>query len=270
MKLYFSGIQDNRTLRWLESAGVSNILLNPQQMDRVNPSPRAGVVQDSPAYAEFKSGRAIYTVETYAAHVKEQQRRFAEAGHKLDFAVNYDVIGDPEESIRNWARLTGLGLKTVPVWHPAAGRRQLDAYLLCSEIVGLGGIAPAMHEKDEEVLQLVLDLCKIYPNRFHGFGFSDLKAISILKPYLWSLDTSKFLDGARRRLLIRRDSTGERLVAEQRRDLSAEELCIRNARNMQSFVQGVPEPAADAVADLPAPARPVRSYSLDRSRKFVR
>lgn len=267
MDLYFSGINDARTLEMAGRAGVTHILLNVCDLHLLA-SPRPHVIVDSPAYRKFK-GKKVPDIPGYVellAHAKA-------LGHRFDFTITYDEFNDPKGSLRNWNHLfRQYGLQTVPVFHLHGDRSILKDYLMASEVVALGGLVPAMRERDMDSLHSVMDLCRANPNRFHFLGLNWLGALAWLMPYLRSADTSKWLDGRRYRHLIHRDEeTGESLIQEFRPNEDGDLLSIANARNMQAFVKGESEPtAAELKPAAPAlqPRQAQKRYTLKMNTKY--
>lgn len=274
MRLYFSGISSDETLAFVNQAGVSHLLFDQFDLIKVWPAPRRGIVLDSGAYRAAKKGWQL-DVDAYALVI----RQALEAEHRFDFIVNLDVIreesgriiSDPLESLHNWNVLRRkYQIDTVPVYTRETPPHLLDSYIACSEIVGLGGLAVAMREKDEEAIEWAFRLCRQFPRRMHAFGLNNLDALACMMPYLFSADTSKFLDGGRYRHLIRRSADGLALVQEWREE-TRERLCVANARNMLAFVNGEPEPeGSQEKTAAPLPAAKRRTYQLDTSRKYTR
>lgn len=261
MKFYFSGIDSRKTYALLEKAGVRFILVD--QFDVRNiPVGRKGVMLDSGAYRAWKNSWTL-SMEFYA----ETARAFG----PFEQITTLDVFGDNRASYENWARLKcDHGLVTMPVWFFSEKEEDLKLlhnYSLWSNIVGIGGLVPAMRAKDTEMLEGLDRLCSLYPNRFHIFGLNWLHAFKILRDKIYSADSSKWLDGARYRHLIYFDRASDELV-QTKSDLSREQLCVLNAMNIEAYVNGLPEP-------LPEDQRPKwseqprsRRYLIDRNRKF--
>jgi hypothetical protein len=119
-----------------------------------------------------------------------------------------------------------------------------------------GKEARAFNKEREKVLRQLEKLVKQSPNRFHAFGLCWPKAITRLKPYLYSADTSIWLRGARyyELISIRASSKGTRYLAgsHYRYDDRADEwrereskelrriLCVESARNLATFVTEQP------------------------------
>lgn len=261
MKFYFSGIDSPKTYAMLEKAGVRFVLVDQFNVGNI-PAGRSGAMLDSGAYRAWKNGWTL-SLEFYA----ETARRFG----PFEQITTLDVFGDNQASFENWVRLKcDHRLVTMPVWffsEKAEDLKLLHSYSLWSNIVGIGGLVPAMRAKNGEMLDELDRLCSLYPKRFHIFGLNWLHALKVLRDKVYSADSSKWLDGARYRHLIYFDRDASELV-QTRSSLSREELCVRNAMNIEAYVAGLPAP-------LPEDQRPewgekprTRRYIIDKNRKF--
>lgn len=262
MKFYFSGIDSPKTYAMLEKSGVRFVLVDQFDVRHV-PGKRQGVMLDSGAYRAWKNGWTL-SLEFYA----ETARRFG----PFEQITTLDVFGDNRASYENWARLKcDHKLVTMPVWFFSENeedKKLLHNYSLWSSVVGIGGLVPAMRAKDAEMLDGLDRLCSLYPKRFHIFGLNWLHALKVLRDKIYSADSSKWLDGARYRHLIYFDRDFDELV-QTKSPLSREELCIRNAMNIETYVAGLTAPLpADQRPDWSAAPR-TRRYRLDRNRKFA-
>ena len=247
MILYFSGVKSAKELGMLKLAGVGHVLVD--QFDVWS----SGVLEwdghvalDSGAYWAFKHGKVLRTGSYRQALSRLVGMR------KFDFIVGLDDIGDPRQSKLNWVDLANRGIVTMPVWQWGADLRDLGFYLQRAPIVGIGGLVQLMRAKDEAMLAHLVHMCSTYPDRFHIFGINWLAAINRLQHLAHSADTSKWLDGARYRVLVFIHSRNRHLaeapakalvksmpeVAEFDRD----RLCIESARNMAMFVGSLPLP----------------------------
>src|SRR5262249_45540948 len=242
MNLYFSGIAGAAEYRMLESAEVKHLLVDPVDLKHISPG-RVHVALDSGAYRAFKRHFSL-DIANYLAVVR--------SNGPFDFAVALDVIGDAQATRENWERLCSLRISDdppfVPVFQWGSHQDDLMRYLDEVPVVGIGGLAKLMREKDERMLCQLGELCSLYPQRFHILGINFLKALEQIKSYIVSGDTSKWLDGGRYAHLIFVNSRTGRLSQAPAKalklDLNREERCIQSARNLEAFVSGKMPPEA--------------------------
>lgn len=188
MKLYFSGIASVQERQVLEAAGVSQVLVDPEDF---------WVVEDWAGQRILDSG-AYRALKTTGLPPDVMLLHQLDRAYRFDYVVGPDVIGDPHATKVNWIRFWPSANNTViPTWHWGEPGGFLQDYLLYAPVVGIGGLVPLMRAKDEKMLAELVPLCRAHPGRFHIFGLNWLKAIQQLKPYAFSADTSKFIDGAR-------------------------------------------------------------------------
>lgn len=95
------------------------------------------LILDSGAFSAFTLGVEI-KIEEYAAWALA-------LGDRYDFAFNLDVLGDAEQSMRNWSWLQDAGVHTLPVIHYGTKPEdELPAYLAAgADHIAFGGIASA-------------------------------------------------------------------------------------------------------------------------------
>ena len=262
MNFYFSGIDGAKTYALLEMAGVRHVPVD--QFDaRQLPRGRPGTMLHSGAYRARKKN---WTLDL--AFYADIARSFA----PFDRVATLDVFGYNQATFEYWVRSRcDHGLIGMPVWFLSgrAGDEKLLHRDRLSQAVAIGGLVPIMRDKDDAMLAELDRLCSLYPQRFHLFGLNWLHALEILRDKISSADSSKWLDGARYRHLITYDR-GTGGLAQTRSTLPREELCVRNAMNIEAFTPGLPEPH-------PAEQRPrwnenpnTRRYVIDRNRKFRR
>jgi hypothetical protein len=182
---YFSGLASASEAEILHEAGVQHVLADPKDWRWV--SGFAHRVLDSGAYRAWKSGTEL-VVDDYLA--------FAQSQKHIDFWVMPDVIGDEASTVDRWDRLGGLpGM--IPVWGFGSDPKLLARYLDESSLVGIGGIAKAMHEKDKGVLKGLQKIVDSHHGRLHAFGLNWPLAMSRLDEGLVSHDSSAWLKAAR-------------------------------------------------------------------------
>lgn len=246
MHLYFSGIASKQELGFLQEAQIENLLFDPLDFNKLfdNISDykkkylninglNTRIMLDSGAYREFK-GKFSIEIDEYKNLAKN---------HDFDLRVAKDVIGDPKQTFDNWKNHFSPAKTStpyMPVWEYGAPEEYLKAYLDDSPIVGIGGLVPKMREKDNQMLKDLKKLCKQYPGRFHLFGCNWLKAVNHLRDFLYSGDTSKFLDGGRYgHVIFTHAKHGTLSQAPAKflglQDLTRADRCIKSAEAMRDF-----------------------------------
>lgn len=97
-----------------------------------------------------------------------------------------------------------------------------------------------MREKDERMLEQLVEICSVHPQRFHIFDINWLRAIERLHTLVVSADTSKFLDGARYSHLIFVNTRTGRLsqapVKALGLELDRKERCIQSEQNLEAYI----------------------------------
>lgn len=254
MDLYFSGVASRTEFEWLMQAGVEHILVDQYDLKNI-PDDHRPVALDTGAYKISKSkGKLSLDVDRYV------EIALTRGPFSLVFAP--DVIGDPARTKEYWLAVKGRGVDFTPVYHwQAADPELLKFYLDEAQYVAIGGLVKLMREgKTTEqkkarlhMLEQLSEIAARYPKRLHIFGICWLHAIEVLNDLVASGDSSKFLDGGRYRFVIFRNTvTGKLSLGPQRAvkvrgvpiyaHLDRAGLNITNARNMQAFVKGLPDP----------------------------
>jgi len=263
---YFSGVAGADELSMLQEAGVSRIMVDQFDYHLVDWSRtdidfwQGGIALDCGAYRICKSGGKLsLDFDDYM-----ELATTADDGH-LDFVVSPDVIDNPHQTRVNWLRtlawldsnLDGGLPETqplfVPTWHWGSDRGLLDLYLAESWLVGIGGLVPLMREKDEAMLAELTALCEREMGRLHIFGCNWCRAIEQLAGLAASMDSSKWLDGARYGSIIFKHTRDGHLHAAPARyipeykDLDRRGRCVAGARNIELFIHektGLSQPTA--------------------------
>ncbi|MBN1658001.1 MAG: hypothetical protein JXA93_06340, partial [Anaerolineae bacterium] len=159
---------------------------DPSQVEHLNGF-QGKAIRDSGAYAMHRAG-----VPDYGERVAEFHRDVVKDMREHDFecVIALDVFGDHERTRLNYvelsqrlARMWSIAIPYTPVWHWGAPVEYLEAYLDHAEVVGIGGLVTLMREKDERMLDGLVELCWQHPGRFHIFGCNWPKAITELRPY---------------------------------------------------------------------------------------
>jgi len=137
---------------------------------------------DSGAFS-VSQGNASVNIQPYITFLKKNL-------DKINHYASLDVVGDGEQSLKNWKVIRKSKLYPIPVFHDGEDFDILKEYADNCSYIGLGAVA----YKSQKARQLFFDkVFSIYPNRkkvgFHGFG---VMTPSLLKRYPWrSVDSSK-------------------------------------------------------------------------------
>jgi hypothetical protein len=222
VNFYFSGVSGASEYGMLAAAGVRHLLVDQFDLPNV-PCGHERVALDSGAYRAMKK-RLHLRVDDYIRLIRNSG--------PFDFVVSLDVIGDTASSRANWETMRRAGVEALPV--------ELRAYLYEAQIVGCGGLATLMRNKDARMLDELTAICESFPDRLHIFGMNWLRAIERLKDKVFSADSSKWLDGARySHVIFTNTRTGHLSQAPAKAlglILDRSERCILSARNLEEFV----------------------------------
>lgn len=131
-----------------------------------------------------------------------------------------DVIGNFHQTALLWNEVKGKKhIPWLPVWQWGDSRKNLEILLAEYDVVGIGGLVPLMQKlqrgqlKGLEMLDELTSLCKAYPWRLHLFGACSLDALNAIRDTAYSVDTSKWIDGARYGRIIHQHRQREVLVS---------------------------------------------------------
>lgn len=238
MLFYHSGIAGQAEYAMLCRARVRHVLVNPFQLRFVGDR-RAGVALDCDAYRVAK-GRIGMSIGDFT--------RLALEKGPFDFVTARDRLDDPEAAREGWERMKAAGVPNLlPVWQYGGPARALAEYLDEAPLVGVGGLVPLLQDEStrDRVTGEVTELCERHPGRFHLFGAYHLPLVAGVKNTAGSADSSLWLEGARRRLLVFTDARTGRLTHAPAARLagtgllpastSREALCTKNAENIETY-----------------------------------
>lgn len=248
MNLYFSGVASTEEARMLQTAGVKLYLSDMQ--DSVNvPVDYGEFALDSGAYRAWKAGKPLETTEWMnSLHDWYDRTRLGTPS----FVVMPDILGDWQATWNRWQAVKSIVRRCVPVWQWGAPIGHLEEMIEDTKglwwtgesLVCVGGLVPHFRAQDESVLSDVVEICRKYGQSLHILGLNWLHAIEVLKPLVYSCDTSKWIDGARYGHIIYQDTRTGHLVYSHKHahpeftHATREELCIACAKNLDAYVNG--------------------------------
>jgi hypothetical protein len=141
---------------------------------------------DSGAYSAMNSKKTI-NLQEYINFIKQYQQY-------ITHYASLDVIGNAEETYKNYRKMKESGLNPIPCFHIGSDFKWLE--LLCKEtnFIALGGMVP--HSKNVILLHSWLKKCFsiIPPNtKVHGFGMTNPLLLKIFPFY--SADSTSWISG---------------------------------------------------------------------------
>jgi hypothetical protein len=143
---------------------------------------------DSGAYSAWKKGEVI-SLDEYIAYIRRNQ---------IGKYVVLDVIGDPEATDANLARMEAEGLYPIPVFHIGTNFSILDRYTERYRYIALGGTVG----KSKDIRETFFD--KVFERHpeitYHGLGMT---IPELMRKYPWfSVDSTTWLTGKKNARLV--------------------------------------------------------------------
>jgi hypothetical protein len=150
--------------------------------------PFPDVFADSGGFSAETQGATI-SINEYADWVKRWR-------HLFTTYANLDVIGNPEATALNQAKLEDLGLAPLPVFHTGSEWSHLEALAERYPYIALGGMVPHMRFP-KRIMPWLIKAFKLAKGKsvFHGFGATSWEIVSQLPWY--SVDSSSWGQGFR-------------------------------------------------------------------------
>jgi hypothetical protein len=145
------------------------------------PSYCSGLFVDSGAFSVYNSGKSI-DIDEFCKFVITNRSHF-------DVVASLDVIGNWEESKKNYKYLIKQGADVLPCYHYGEPIDLLDWYTSITDYVGIGGMVGINRRQRESFLDSVFcrhpDIEKV---KLHGFGVNDF---TLLNKYpFYSVDSA--------------------------------------------------------------------------------
>lgn len=148
---------------------------------------------DSGAFTAWSKGKVI-DLDKYIDYLKENSSKFS-------VYANLDVIGNPEETLKNQQYMESKGVNPLPTIHYGADEKYLKHYAATYDYIALGGLVPyakqpvLLHNWLNKCFKILIPYIKEKGLRVHGFGVGSAE---VLKKYpFYSADSSGWLSGGR-------------------------------------------------------------------------
>lgn len=191
MKLYFAGAEFNPPL--LEQCGVTRWLIAyPNKKIPIYLAKGIDIFIDSGAFSVF-TGKKKIKHQDYIDFIKK---------YKPKTYASLDVIGKPEETLKNYEEEIRQGLKPIPAFHFGEDEKYLRYYLSKTDFIALGGMVKKPRKQVEifnqrawKVIGEVNRKCKV-----HAFGIWSLNILTRY-PY-YSADGTTWFAGSQRGSLL--------------------------------------------------------------------
>ncbi|QGH75250.1 queuine tRNA-ribosyltransferase [Mycobacterium phage Quesadilla] len=161
------------------------------------------VIGDSGAFSAKNAGATITTAEL--------ARWAKQWSHRLAWVAALDVIGDAEQTRRNWHEMTEVhGVPGVPTIHFGCDPALMDYYAERGvDFIGLGGlVGRPISAQMRWLVKAFIHARKLWPEmRFHGWGVTNPQALQL--PF-FSVDSSGWTSGVRYgRVTLRDPASGK-------------------------------------------------------------
>lgn len=235
MKIYFAGFTAQKKVSEFVPTVLESYLTyrgNPQRLiEDVKEFKIKDFFLDSGAFTAFSKGTQINIDEyiEFCHAVKDYVKVIS----------NLDVIGNPEETYKNWLYMRSKGVNALPVIHYGADPKFFDIYFKEHKepYVAFGGLVPYARQKDK--LKVWLDYCyyklkDYFPVKTHLFGIVSPWA---LRRYpLYSCDGTSWLQGGQYGTLTEYHKLGIRAKAHGDFYKSERDYKYRDIENAKAYM----------------------------------
>jgi hypothetical protein len=166
---------------------VSQIYLKEKEIEfLVSRKGQYNLIVDSGAFTAFNAGKTV-DLDAYCDMIK-----------RLEFLqpfeyVQLDVIGNHEETMRNYLKMRDMGLNPVPVFTRGAPLEMLEKFYEMTDYVFIGGIARAKSDPENAFVRWIAS--KVGKRKMHLLGVTRNDAVNAARPY--SVDSSTWIQCAR-------------------------------------------------------------------------
>lgn len=142
---------------------------------------------DSGAFTAFKMGKEV-TLDGYCGFLDTLRMD----GLMPDCYYTLDVIGQPEQTLRNYEIMLSRGFKPIPIATRGDTEETVNAYYQTSDYVAFGGLASANLAGAQWAAKMIEWSAG---RKAHLLGMTRWPLIKLLKPY--SVDSSSWKQGGR-------------------------------------------------------------------------
>jgi len=168
MILYHGG-DPMKTLRLIKGFSANTLIAFSKSKNTVWRPWYNNLFIDSGAFAVNNSGKSI-SIDEYCQYLFDRK----ENSDKIVYA-SLDVIGNPDESYKNYKYMVKSGLYPIPVFHIGEDIKHLYRLAKISNYIGLGG---TVGYSNKERFYFFNKVFSLFPDPkeigFHGFGVSSL------------------------------------------------------------------------------------------------
>lgn len=142
------------------------------------------IFADSGAFSAATTG-AVIDLADYMAWLRTW-------AHRITVASSLDVIGDPDATARNTARLLDAGFDVLPVFHYGSSLSLLEEICRRHRYVALGGMVGKRKEPPAVMrfMAACFQVAREHGTVFHGFGQTRVQPVATLPFY--SIDSSSW------------------------------------------------------------------------------
>ena len=176
MILYHGG-DPMKTLRLIKGFSANTLIAFSKSKNTVWRPWYNNLFIDSGAFAVNNSGKSI-SIDEYCQYLFDRK----ENSDKIVYA-SLDVIGNPDESYKNYKYMVKSGLYPIPVFHIGEDIKHLYRLAKISNYIGLGG---TVGYSNKERFYFFNKVFSLFPDPkeigFHGFGVND---VNMIRSYPW-------------------------------------------------------------------------------------
>jgi hypothetical protein len=167
-------------------------------------------------------------------------------GHRITWYANADVIGNQEQSLKNYKFLLSLlpvdlKPKVLYIYQYGADLSYLYEALEQHQRIGIGGLVPLIQSNRLKALHAIVDLARIiaeYNVVPHFLGLSAISIIKELHNHLpnFTVDSTTWLAGAKYGLLINKRGQ-QHSAKELGYDFDTHSILLQNVRTMRRWME---------------------------------
>ena len=188
-KIYLAGsFSETIHTPLLEKYGIKNILNSYYYEQNRELAKGFNIFLDSGAYSAWALKKKI-DLQKYIQYIGNNKEN-------IEIYASLDVIGNAEETYKNYIIMKQTGLKPLPTFHVGEDFKWLKLYCEETDYIALGGMVP--YKADKKILPRWLKKCfEIIPKnvKVHGFGYANEKGLRMFPFY--SVDVSSWARGSR-------------------------------------------------------------------------